>query len=65
MTNTEKKSGFFKRLKNGLSKTHQAVVRRLDEATLGKREINDEILDNFEEILITCPCGRSDIKQGL
>jgi len=57
MSNSEKKSGFFKRLKNGLSKTHQAVVRRLDEATLGKREINDEILDEFEEILITSDLG--------
>jgi len=57
MTNSEKKSGFFKKLKNGLSKTHQAVVRRLDEATLGKREINDEILDNFEEIMISSDLG--------
>ena len=57
MSNSEKKSGFFKRLKTGLSKTHQAVVRRLDEATLGKREINDEILDEFEEILITSDLG--------
>jgi len=57
MTSSEKKSGFFKKLKNGLSKTHQAVVRRLDEATLGKREINDEILDSFEEILISADLG--------
>jgi fused signal recognition particle receptor len=57
MTSSEKKSGFFKKLKNGLSKTHQAVVRRLDEATLGKREINDEILDNFEEIMISSDLG--------
>lgn len=57
MSNSEKKSGFFKRLKNGLSKTHQAVVRRLDEATLGKREINEEILDEFEEILISSDLG--------
>ena len=57
MSSSEKKSGFFKKLKNGLSKTHQSVVRRLDEATLGKREINDEILDNFEEIMISSDLG--------
>ncbi len=57
MKNNEKKSGFFRRLKNGLAKTHQKVIRRLDEATLGKREIDDEILDRFEEILITSDLG--------
>ena len=57
MTSSENSSGFFIKLKNGLSKTHRAVVRRLDEATLGKREINDKILDSFEEIMISSDLG--------
>ncbi len=61
MNNNEKKPGFFSRLKNGLAKTHQTVIRRLDEATLGKREINDEILDKFEEILISSDLGINSV----
>jgi fused signal recognition particle receptor len=49
--------GFFKKLKEGLSKTHQAVTRRIEELTLGKREINRDLLDNLEEILITSDLG--------
>lgn len=57
MNTSEKKSGFFSRLKNGLAKTHQAVIRRLDEATLGKREIDEDVLDRLEEILISSDLG--------
>jgi fused signal recognition particle receptor len=51
------KSGFFKRLKAGLSKTHTTVIRRLDEITFGKREISEDLLDSLEEILITSDLG--------
>jgi len=61
MNATEKKSGFFSRLKSGLTKTHQAVIRRLDEATLGKREIDNNILDRLEEILIASDLGISTV----
>jgi fused signal recognition particle receptor len=50
-------SGFFKRLKAGLAKTHQAVTRRIEELTLGKRKISKELLDNLEEILIASDLG--------
>lgn len=50
-------SGFFKRLKAGLAKTHQAVTRRIEEITLGKREISKELLDNLEDILISSDLG--------
>ena len=53
--------GFFKKLKEGLSKTHQAVTRRIEELTLGKREINRELLDNLEEILITSDLGAATV----
>lgn len=53
--------GFFKKLKDGLSKTHKAVTRRIEELTLGKREISRELLDNLEEILITSDLGVSTV----
>lgn len=58
MTETTKEnSGFFARLKQGLSKTHQAVTRKIEEATMGRREISGEVLDNLEEALITSDLG--------
>lgn len=60
-TKTEKR-GFFQRLKQGLSKTHKAVVRQLDEVTFGKREISEELLENLEEILIGSDLGITTIQ---
>ncbi len=57
MSKEEKKGGFFKRLKAGLAKTHQAVTRKIDELALGKREIDEEFLNSIEEILITSDLG--------
>jgi fused signal recognition particle receptor len=57
MEKIKEKSGFFKRLKAGLSKTHTTVIRRLDEITFGKREISEDLLDSLEEILITSDLG--------
>ena len=53
----ESKKGFFKRLKQGLRKTQQAVTRRIDELTFGKREIDPALLDQLEEILLTADIG--------
>ena len=58
MTGTSKESsGFFARLKQGLSKTHQAVTRKIEEATMGRREISADVLDKLEEALITSDLG--------
>jgi fused signal recognition particle receptor len=57
MDENKQTSGFFKRLKQGLAKTHLAVTRRIEEITLGKREISKELLDNLEEVLITSDLG--------
>ena len=57
MTSEKQHTGFFQRLKAGLAKTHQAVTRRIEEITLGKREISKELLDNLEEILIASDLG--------
>jgi len=54
---TENKEGFFKRLKGRLSKTRKTLVSRMDRLFLGKKEIDDELLEELEEILITSDIG--------
>ncbi len=55
-TQTEKKS-FFKRLHKRLSKTRSSLVYRLDTLFLGKKEIDQDLFDDLEEILITADLG--------
>ncbi|MDY6892448.1 MAG: signal recognition particle-docking protein FtsY, partial [Chloroflexota bacterium] len=51
------KQGFFRRLTNHLSKTRQGFVSRVDQLLLGKREIDEALLEELEEILITSDLG--------
>lgn len=53
----DEKAGFFKRLKDGLSKTRNGLTGRLDRVFLGKREIDEELLEELEEILFTSDLG--------
>ncbi|MDH4266845.1 MAG: signal recognition particle-docking protein FtsY [Deltaproteobacteria bacterium] len=53
----EEKKGFFQRLKQGLFKTHQGLVSRIDQLIAGKKEIDDDLLAELEEILITSDIG--------
>ena len=55
----EEKIGFFKRLKQGLAKTRSGLTGRLDRLFLGKREIDEDLLDELEEILFTSDLGVS------
>jgi len=57
------KSGLFARLKQGLAKTHQAVTRKIEEATMGRREISADVLDKLEEALITSDLGIATVDQ--
>lgn len=57
MNMKKEKGGFFKRLKEGLTQTHKAVIKRVDELTFGKREISEDLLESIEEILITSDLG--------
>lgn len=50
-------AGFFERLKKGLSKTHGGFVAQIDRLMLGKKVIDDILLENLEEILITADMG--------
>ncbi|HMK65109.1 MAG TPA: signal recognition particle-docking protein FtsY [Thermodesulfobacteriota bacterium] len=53
----EEKKGFFSRLKERLTKTRDTLVTRVDRLVLGKKEIDDDLLDELEEILITSDLG--------
>lgn len=53
----EEKKGFFRRLKEGLFKTHQSMVNKIDQLIAGKKKIDDALLEELEEILITSDIG--------
>jgi fused signal recognition particle receptor len=53
----DNQKGLFKRLQEGLSKTRDSLVSRVDNLFLGKKEIDAELLDELEEILITADLG--------
>lgn len=46
-----------KTLDDGLSKTKQSVFSKLTRAVAGKTKVDDEVLDNLEEVLITSDVG--------
>ena len=52
-----KKTGFFNRLKKGLAKTSQILTTDIDELFTGKNKIDDDLLENLEELLITSDIG--------
>ncbi len=49
--------GFLDRLKSGLSKTRQSFSKRLDAILSESRKINDDVLEEIEEVLITSDIG--------
>jgi len=49
--------GLFRRLQEGLKKTRDSFVSRVDNLFLGRKEIDAELLDELEEILITADLG--------
>lgn len=54
--NKEKK-GFLLKLKESLTKTKENLVKKVDTLLLGKREINEEFLEELESILISADVG--------
>ena len=52
-----KSGGFFKRLKSGLSKTRKLLSTDINELFAGNRKIDDELLEDLEELLITSDIG--------
>ena len=41
----EKKGSFFERLKEGLSKTRQSLVRNVDQALFGEKKIGADLFE--------------------
>jgi fused signal recognition particle receptor len=54
---SQRKPGLFERLKQGLARTHEGLVARIDTLLLGKKQIDADMLDELEEILITADIG--------
>ncbi len=46
-----------KNLNQGLEKTKESVFKKLSRAVVGKSRVDDEVLDNLEEVLITSDVG--------
>ncbi|MCK5138087.1 MAG: signal recognition particle-docking protein FtsY [Bacteroidales bacterium] len=46
-----------KTLDRGLEKTKESVFKKLSRAVVGKSRVDDEVLDNLEEVLITSDVG--------
>ena len=44
-------------LDKGLEKTKQSVFSKLSRAIVGKSKVDDEVLDNLEEVLVTSDVG--------
>lgn len=53
----EEKKGFFSRLKEGLSKTRNNIVRGIDNVFNGFSAIDEDFYEELEEILIMGDIG--------
>jgi fused signal recognition particle receptor len=49
--------GFFQRLKEGLSKTHLSLVGKIEALLLGRKSVDDDLIENLEELLISADLG--------
>ena len=49
--------GIFDKLKKGLAKTHDNIFAKVDKLVYGKSKIDDEIIDQIEEILLSSDVG--------
>ena len=49
--------GFFDRLKAGLSKTREKFIDKIDELLHSSKKIDDDLIDELEETLITSDVG--------
>jgi fused signal recognition particle receptor len=45
------------KLDHGLEKTKQSVFSKISKAVVGKSKVDDEVLDNLEEVLVTSDVG--------
>lgn len=57
MQENGRETGFFQRLKEGLTKTRTTFVENIDQLFLGRKVIDQALFDELEEILITADVG--------
>ncbi len=60
---TEKKSGFFGRLKERLQRTRSGFVEGIASLVLGRKKIDAELLDEIEALLLTADVGVDATRQ--
>ena len=53
----EKKVSLFERLKQGLTKAKQGITDRIDDVLKSYTKVDEELLEELEEILITADVG--------
>ena len=53
----EEKKGFFSRLREGLAKTRDAMMGRVDTLVKETRKIDDDFYEELEDILLLSDCG--------
>lgn len=51
------KAGFFEKLKSGLAKTRAVLTTDIDVLILGKKDIDQKLYDELEDLLITADMG--------
>lgn len=51
------KINFFEKIKNGLTKTRNALTKNLDNLIFGRRVLDKELFDELEELLISADMG--------
>ncbi len=49
--------GLFQRLKEGLAKTHLSLVGKIEALLVGRKSVDDELIENLEEVLILSDLG--------
>jgi fused signal recognition particle receptor len=59
----ESQAGLLTRMRQGLSKTRSGFTGRLDQLMFGKKEIDEGILEDLEEILFTSDLGVSTTQE--
>ncbi len=60
---TAESTSLFKRLSKKLSRTRDSFVYQMDSLFLGKKEIDEELLDDLEELLITADLGVTTVAE--
>jgi fused signal recognition particle receptor len=53
----EEKGRFFRQLRSRMHKTRENLAHRVDRLVLGKRALDEDLLDELEEILVTSDLG--------